>query len=118
MKIIGSKMAAKLATEKFGDGAFAMRQGKEFIVGDTFWMFNRERGRGKSWREALENAGLEIPIPIRAVSPMAPLVATPEETDELIQESMADLYPEFPDTMPEDDDPIVVEKLGSPDEEE
>ena len=99
MKIIGSKMAVEIARKRWGRGAFAMRQDKEFIVGDTILGLNRSRGKGKSWALAVENAGLEIPIRIKAVSPYT--------------------LPDYlPDTMPEDDDPIVVEKLGSPDEEE
>jgi len=104
MKIIGSKMAAKLAAEKFGNRAYVKRCGKVFSVGNVkrYWFLRIDRihGAGKSWTEALIRAGIPIEIHTKAQALATLDAMTP------------------PDTMPEDDDPIVVEKLGSPDEEE
>ena len=121
MKIIGSKMAAKLAVEKFGENAYVSRCGKIFAVGYTtkrIWGGIRHWcvGTGKSWERALVAAGVEIPAVIVDNGPkdLTPTTKPP--------------FPPPPDTMPEDTDakePLcfnndggVVEKLGSPDEEE
>ena len=108
MKIIGSKMAAKLAAGRFGERAYVKRCGKVFSVGNVkrYWFLRIDRihGAGKSWAEALKDAGVDIP----RGSQMSALKAA----DELLRAILS------PATMPEDDDPIVVEKLGSPDEEE
>ena len=111
MKIIGSKMAAKLAVEKFGRSAYVGRMERSFYVGILKWEIGSYYvkhilGVGKSWERALVAAGVEIPA---VIVDNGPKDLTP---------TTKPLFPPPPDTMPEDDDPIVVEKLGSPDEEE
>lgn len=112
MKIIGSKMAAKLVEEKFGNGAFVMRQGKMFIVGDLFMGFKRARGKGKSWVAALNDAGIHplMEAPIKLPDTM------PEDTVDISEVEMAEEID--PIATLDEMDAIVVEKLGSPDEEE
>jgi hypothetical protein len=61
MKIIGSKRAAELAREEFGKKAYVLRTGKTFEVGWFWGTFRRIKGEGRSWSEALRNAGVEIP---------------------------------------------------------
>jgi hypothetical protein len=68
-QIIGSKMAAKLAREQYGERAYVARVGKKFEVG----VFSRGlcflygtrlvQGSGKSWEAALIDAGVLIPEP-------------------------------------------------------
>jgi hypothetical protein len=66
-KPIGSRQAEEMARVKFGERAFAMRQGKMFIVGtgikvpffDIHW--DHHYGTGKSWAEALTAVGITIP---------------------------------------------------------
>lgn len=92
---IGSKMAAKLAREKYGDKAFVGRSGKQFYVGVfriRFWnyLIDKIYGQGKSWETALISAGVEIPT-IKIVSDdqvssaikqiQTQIDAIPEDTD-------------------------------------
>lgn len=86
---IGSKQAAALAKIKFGDKAFAARSGKTFYVG--VWrirffdyLIDKIHGQGKSWAEALQSAGVEIPVaPTLIAEKEAPRQndAMPEDTD-------------------------------------
>jgi hypothetical protein len=71
MKIIGSKAAAELARKKLGEKAAIHRCGKVFRVGmvvdlGLFYAF-RVKGQGKSWSEALKNAGITPPDPLGQV---------------------------------------------------
>jgi hypothetical protein len=64
---IGSKQAAKLARERFGDKAYVKRQGKYFFVGQIRFQLggycvDAMRGFGKSWETALKDAGISIPV--------------------------------------------------------
>ena len=70
MKNIGSKQAELLARKEFGKRTYVARIGKRFEVGVVsnglcFSYGTRlVKGTGKSWAEALQNAGIEIPAPV------------------------------------------------------
>ena len=66
MKIIGSKMALKLARNKLGPKAYAKRCGKFFDIGRKYGSIGCVQvdllaGTGKSWAQALTAAGIELP---------------------------------------------------------
>ena len=62
---IGSRQAAKLARERFGERAAVQRRGKEFSVGTIVNLLGCRmlmvKGCGKSWAQALTAAGIELP---------------------------------------------------------
>jgi hypothetical protein len=65
-KNIGSKQAEKLARKKFGERAMVARQGKTFYIGRRRadflgFHFMDFYGIGRSWAEALRDAGISIP---------------------------------------------------------
>jgi hypothetical protein len=78
MKIIGSKRAAELAREEFGKKAYVLRTGKTFEVGWFWGTFRRIKGEGRSWSEALRNAGVEIPNETNCAN-----VPTPADVEKL-----------------------------------
>lgn len=65
MKIIGNREALELAKKKLGSKAMIARTKTMFFVGlrltRSWW---HVKGEGKSWSEALQNAGIEIPAPV------------------------------------------------------
>jgi len=67
MKNIGSKQAELLARKKLGPKAYAKRCGKAFDIGRKYGSIGCVQvdllaGTGKSWAQALTNAGIEVPI--------------------------------------------------------
>jgi hypothetical protein len=69
MKNIGSKQAELLARKRLGPKAYAKRCGKAFDIGRKYVSIGCVQvdllaGTGKSWSEALQNAGIEIPAPV------------------------------------------------------
>jgi hypothetical protein len=65
-KPIGSRQAAKLAREKFGERAYVARSGGLFQVNVLKSRFGGmsliyTKGAGKSWEKALIAAGVTIP---------------------------------------------------------
>lgn len=69
MKIIGNREALELAQKKFGERAMVARSGRLFLIcapinRPGFLVIGCVRGEGKSWSEALQNAGIEIPAPV------------------------------------------------------
>lgn len=72
MKIIGNREALELARKEFGPKAYAMRSGRRYSIGCTGWNMGRylvvrEHGSGRSWSEALKNAGITPPDPLGQV---------------------------------------------------
>lgn len=66
MKIIGSRAAAELARKGLGEKAMVCRRGKWFQVRVSACAMGGVelsylKGKGRSWSEALRNAGVEIP---------------------------------------------------------
>jgi hypothetical protein len=66
MKIIGSRMAEKMAKGKFGKLAYVSRDGGLFYVGVLVlkmgsYYLKHVWGVGKSWEKALANAGVVVP---------------------------------------------------------
>ncbi len=81
-KNIGSKQAEKLAKQKHGPKAYAMRSGRRYYIGVLKWSVCRHfvgniYGTGKSWAEALNSAGISIPVS-EPYSPPAPVVPVEE----------------------------------------
>ena len=88
---IGSKQAEKLARERLGPRAYAMRSGRRYYVGKIFvnpcrLFVGNIVGVGKSWSEALKNAGIELPKAENGVN--GANVPTPEDIDKLVEDSM------------------------------
>ena len=99
MKHIGNKIAMKLAREKFGDSTGVLRLGRFFMIVKV-WQHRgfckskhlsvtSLKGIGKSWEKALEDADIKIfDAEVRIGTGFEiPRIATPEETDKLIEES-------------------------------
>lgn len=92
MKNIGNKMAMKLAKEKFGDKAGILRHGCYFMIVKIWHLSKRLsvttlKGIGRSWKNALEDAGVNIPNAHSRNFTTNQMIVTPEETDELIEKS-------------------------------
>lgn len=75
MKNIGSRAAAELARKNFGRRAYAARRGKLFEVGVMpDWRlggvsYRFIKGQGRSWSEALRNAGVNVVVDVKSIVP-------------------------------------------------
>jgi len=63
---IGSRQAEKLARERYGEKAYAMRSGRRYYIGVLRWNVCRYfvgniYGVGRSWSDALRAAGVAVP---------------------------------------------------------